>query len=85
MLSNSTRKLLWLEISKMLIALKKKFIVSFIIIFGTLSSPTALLRRVHSTSTELELANYTSEHMLFNGTVRGTRSAVCELQCEQSH
>jgi len=39
-LSNSTRKLLWFEISKMLIAVKKnKFIVSFIIIFGTLSFP----------------------------------------------
>jgi len=39
-LSNSTRKLLWFEISKMLIAVfKNKFIVSFIIIFGTLSFP----------------------------------------------
>jgi len=39
-LSNSTRKLLWFEISKMLIAVfKKKVIVSFIIIFGTLSFP----------------------------------------------
>ena len=37
-LSNSTRKLLRFEISKMLIAvLKDKFIVSFTIIFGTLS------------------------------------------------
>ena len=38
-LSNSTRKLLWFEISKMLIAvLKRKFIVTFFfIIFGTLS------------------------------------------------
>jgi len=37
-LSNSTRKLLWLEISEMLIAvLKNNFIVSFIIVFGTLS------------------------------------------------
>ena len=36
-LSNSTRKLLWFEITKMLIAvffLKDKFIVSFIITFG---------------------------------------------------
>ena len=38
-LSSSTRKLLWFEIStKMLIAVKKnKFTVSFIIIFDTLS------------------------------------------------
>ena len=35
-LSNSTWKLLWFEITKMLIAVKNKFIVSFfIIIFGT--------------------------------------------------
>ena len=34
--SNSTRKLLWFEINKMLIAvLKNKYIVLFIIIFGT--------------------------------------------------
>jgi len=39
-LSNSTQKLLWFEISKMLIAVfKKKVIVSFIIIFGILSFP----------------------------------------------
>jgi len=39
-LSNSTRQLLWFEITKMLIAsLRKKIIVSFIIIFGTLSFP----------------------------------------------
>jgi len=38
-LSNSTRKLigLWLEISKMLIAIKNEFIALFIIVFGTLS------------------------------------------------
>ena len=36
-LSNSTRKLLWFEITKMLIAVKNKFVVLFIIIFGTLS------------------------------------------------
>jgi len=37
-LSNSTGKLLWFEITKMLIAFKKnKFIVLFIIISGTLS------------------------------------------------
>jgi len=39
-LSNSTGKLLWLEITEMLIAVKEKnFIVSFIAIFGTLSFP----------------------------------------------
>ena len=39
-LSNSTRKLIWFEITKMLIAVKRnKFIVSFIIIFGILSFP----------------------------------------------
>ena len=38
-LSKSIRKLLWFEIAKMLIAvLESKFVVSFIIIFGTLSS-----------------------------------------------
>jgi len=38
-LSNSTRKLLWFEIARMLIALlRNKFIVSFITIFGTLVS-----------------------------------------------
>ena len=40
-LSNCTRKLYWHELSKMLIAVLKedKFIVLFIIIFGTLSFP----------------------------------------------
>ena len=38
-LSNSTRKLLWFEIAKMLMQLKNKSIVSFIKIFSTLSSP----------------------------------------------
>jgi len=37
-LSNSTRKLLWFEITEMLIAVKKsKFSVLFIILFGTRS------------------------------------------------
>jgi len=46
-LSNSTRKLLWFEISKMLIAFFKedKFIVSFITVFGTLSFPISILSR----------------------------------------
>ena len=38
-LSNGTRTLLWFEINKMLIAVEKKIIASFIIIFGTLSFP----------------------------------------------
>jgi len=43
-LSNSTRKLLWFEISKMLIADKKvnflcKVVLFIIVIFGTLSFP----------------------------------------------
>jgi len=38
-LSNCTRKLLWFEISKMMIAVRKKITVSFIIIFGTISFP----------------------------------------------
>ena len=50
-LSNSTRKLLWFEISKMLIAVLKKFIVSYSIIFGTLSfpiePPAYFIERVH--------------------------------------
>ena len=42
LLIDSTRKPLWFEITKMLIAvLKNKRIVSFIIIFGTLSFPVA--------------------------------------------
>jgi len=42
-LSNNTRKLLWFEITKMLIAVfKNKFIVSFIIFFGTSSLPMGL-------------------------------------------
>ena len=40
LLPSSTRKLLWFEITKMLIAVfLNKFIVSFIIIFGTFSLP----------------------------------------------
>ena len=42
-LPDSTLKLLWFEISKMLIAVKKnKLIVLFIIIFGTLSFPISV-------------------------------------------
>ena len=41
--SNNTRKLLWFEISKMLTAVKNEFIVSFIIVFGTLSFHIAYL------------------------------------------
>ena len=42
-LSNSTRKLLWFEISKMLIAVKYKFIVLFIVILDTLSFPIGII------------------------------------------
>jgi len=42
-LSNSTRKLLWFEISKMLIAVKNKFIVLFIVILDTLSFPIGII------------------------------------------
>jgi len=38
-LSHSTRKLLWFEITKMLTAVKNNFIVLFIIIFDTFSFP----------------------------------------------
>jgi len=42
-LSNNSRKLLWFEITKMLIAVfKNEFIVSFIIFFGTSSLPMGL-------------------------------------------
>jgi len=44
-LSNSTRKPLWFEITNMLVAVfKNKFIVLFVIIFGTLSFPIASKR-----------------------------------------
>jgi len=43
-LSNSTRKLVWFETAKILIAVpEKNIILSFIIIFGTLSFPITLL------------------------------------------
>jgi len=46
-LSNGTRKLLWFEISTMLIAvLRNKFIVSFSISFGTLSFPVNSAQRL---------------------------------------
>jgi len=35
-LSNSTRKPLWFEIAKMLVAFKNKFIALFVMIFDTL-------------------------------------------------
>jgi len=47
MLSNSTRKLLWFEIGKMWLQLKK-ITVSFIIIFGTLSFPILSRNFVHT-------------------------------------
>ena len=42
-LSNSTQKLSWFEITKMRIIVLEKNIVSFIIIFGTLSFPIAIV------------------------------------------
>jgi len=41
-LSNRIRKLLWFEITKVLIAVKNKYVVSFTIIFGTLSFRMAI-------------------------------------------
>jgi len=41
-LSNSTRKLLWFEITKKLTAVYEKKLLSFIIIFGTLSFRIAI-------------------------------------------
>ena len=38
-ISNSGRKLLWFEITKILTAVKNNFTVSFVIIFGALSLP----------------------------------------------
>ena len=52
-LSNSTRKLLWFEITKMLIAVYEKNIVSLIIIFGTLSFPVAI-NHAHVTASVVE-------------------------------
>jgi len=44
-LSNSARKLLWFDTTKMLIAvLKNKFIVLFITVFGTLLFPIVCLQ-----------------------------------------
>jgi len=49
-LSNGTRKLLWFELTKMLIAvLKSKFILSFVIIFGTISFPVESRRCISVT------------------------------------
>ena len=57
-LSNSTRKLLWFEITKMLIAVvKNQFIVSFIIIFGTLSFPIWV--QIHPWKGRLRVEIYT--------------------------
>ena len=53
-MSNSTRKLLRFEIAKMLIAvLANKFIVSFVIIFGTLSFPIFAGWSPHDTRSRL--------------------------------
>jgi len=46
-LSNSTRKLLWFEITKLLIAvLRINLLCHFIIIFGTLSFPVGLSLKI---------------------------------------
>jgi len=44
-LSNSTRKLLWFEITKMVIPVKNAFIVLFVVIFDTLSFSTQWWRQ----------------------------------------
>ena len=46
--SNSTRKLLWFEITEMVIAVKNKFVVLFSIFFGTLSFPVLTRQRGNS-------------------------------------
>jgi len=55
---NSTRKQLWFDITKMLIAVyyAKKTIVSFIIIFGTLSFPKPPKSEFVLTMAQLELS-----------------------------
>jgi len=65
-LSNSTRRLLWFEIIKMLIAVlkKSKFIVLFIIIFGILSFPISARDR-NSLVPRKELKQETAEHKKF--------------------
>jgi len=57
-LSNCTRKLLWFEITKMLISVKNKFIVLFIIIFGTLLFPiySVILCRLIGLHTSMQCA-----------------------------
>jgi len=47
-LSNGTCKLLRFEITKMLLQFKKKFIVSFIIMFGTLWFPIDITTSVQT-------------------------------------
>ena len=64
-LSNSTRKLLWFEVSKMLIAVyEKKFIVSFIKIFGTLSFPIGPVRQLVTVSPSAVISCDFHHHLL---------------------
>jgi len=68
-LSNSARELLWLEIANMLIAaLNNKFIVSFIIIFGTLSFPIRTTEAHHIiiisiTVSDISISRHTFVHL----------------------
>jgi len=77
-LSHITRKLLWFEISKMLVSLKNEFIVSFTIIFSTLSFPIKELKanrkimKYQATKTYAALAWHTI-----------TTSKVCVELCTQ--
>jgi len=55
-LSNSTRKLLWYEITKMLDCMQlKKFIASFITIFGKISFPIPSDRRLNGNSPDNDI------------------------------
>jgi len=78
-LSNSTRKLLRFEIAKMLIAVKNKFIVSFIIIFGTLSFPVE--KRADRVVTIDQCVGYTSRRprLLCNSSTASYAFCCCFL------
>jgi len=74
-LSSSTRKPLWFEITKMLIAdLKKnKFTVSFIVIFGILSSPIngSIARSANAVRIWVTWGNIEVYHLLGEGKCGG--------------
>jgi len=60
--SDRTRKLLWSEISKMLIAVSKnKFIVLLIKIFGAVSLPIVARRRLQTLSDAFQLAELAAD------------------------